>query len=483
MKTAIGLPFVLFSCLSYINCAKYEPNWDSLDTRPAPKWFDEAKIGIFLHWGVFSVPSFGSEWFWKDWQSGSHPYVHFMKENYAPDFKYQEFAKDFHAELFDPQQWARIFKRSGARYVVLTSKHHEGYTLWPSKYSYSWNSKDVGPGRDIVGELSRAVRDEHLTFGLYHSLYEWFNPMYLSDKATNFTTTEFVDNKVIPEMRELVEQYKPSIIWSDGDWEANDTYWKATDFLAWLYNKSPVRDEVLVNDRWGIGTPCKHGDIYTCKDRYNPGILQKHKWENAMTIDRKSWGFRRDANLSDFFTIEELLYELASTVSCGGNLLMNVGPTVEGTIAPIFEERLTQMGDWLSVNGEAIYGTKPWVHQNDTNEGGVWYTAKGDVVYAIVLKYRPDLYLDGAMKLYKQNYTCYLLVAGQDHHMRLTVSLSSFFHHVTFVYLDFSPIRPHKIAISTLKLDSLSMRIYSVYIPNFDLSSNGIPHVNVSASI
>nr|CAH7755776.1 unnamed protein product [Callosobruchus chinensis] len=141
-----------------------------------------------------------------------------------------------------------------------------------------------------------------------------------------------------------------------------------------------------------------------------------------MTIDRKSWGFRRDANLSDFFTIEELLYELASTVSCGGNLLMNVGPTVEGTIAPIFEERLTQMGDWLSVNGEAIYGTKPWVHQNDTNEGGVWYTAKGDVVYAIVLKYRPDLYLDGAMKLYKQNYTCYLLVAGQDHHMRLTTA-------------------------------------------------------------
>nr|CAH7755773.1 unnamed protein product [Callosobruchus chinensis] len=280
MKTAIGLPFVLFSCLSYINCAKYEPNWDSLDTRPAPKWFDEAKIGIFLHWGVFSVPSFGSEWFWKDWQSGSHPYVHFMKENYAPDFKYQEFAKDFHAELFDPQQWARIFKRSGARYVVLTSKHHEGYTLWPSKYSYSWNSKDVGPGRDIVGELSRAVRDEHLTFGLYHSLYEWFNPMYLSDKATNFTTTEFVDNKVIPEMRELVEQYKPSIIWSDGDWEANDTYWKATDFLAWLYNKSPVRDEVLVNDRWGIGTPCKHGDIYTCKDRYNPGKSGSQKSSN-----------------------------------------------------------------------------------------------------------------------------------------------------------------------------------------------------------
>ncbi|VEN35088.1 unnamed protein product [Callosobruchus maculatus] len=423
MKTTFGLSFVLFSYLHYINCVKYEPNWDSLDTRPLPKWFDEAKVGILLHWGVFSVPSFGSEWFWEDWKSGSQQYVHYMKENYPPDFKYQEFAKDFKAEFFDPQQWARIFKRSGARYVVLTSKHHEGYTLWPSKYSYSWNSKDVGPGRDIVGELSRAVRDEDLIFGLYHSLYEWYNPMYLSDKALNFTTTEFVDKKIIPEMRELVEQYKPSVIWSDGDWEAKDTYWKSTDFLAWLYNKSPVKDEVVVNDRWGSGIPCKHGDIYTCSDRYNPGVLQKHKWENAMTIDKKSWGFRREANLSDFFTIEELLYQLASTVSCGGNLLMNVGPTMEGTIAPIFEERLTQMGDWLTINGEAIYGSKPWVYQNDTSDGDVWYTSKDDVIYAIVLKYKPDLYLDGPMELYKQHYSCYLV--GQDHQMPLTLTATN----------------------------------------------------------
>nr|CAI5834764.1 unnamed protein product [Callosobruchus analis] len=422
METAFKLSFVLFSYyVSYINCVKYEPNWDSLDTRPLPKWFDEAKVGIFLHWGVFSVPSFGSEWFWNDWKTVGHKsYVRFMKENYAPDFKYQEFAKDFKAEFFDPQQWARIFKISGAKYVVLTSKHHEGYTLWPSKYSYSWNSKDVGPGRDIIGELSRAVRDEGLTFGLYHSLYEWYNPMYLSDKASNFTTTEFVDKKMIPEMRELVEQYKPSVIWSDGDWEARDTYWKSTDFLAWLYNKSPVRDEVVVNDRWGIGIPCKHGDIYTCTDRYNPGVLQKHKWENAMTIDKKSWGFRREAKLSDFFTIEELLYQLASTVSCGGNLLMNVGPTKEGTIAPIFEERLTQMGDWLSINGEAIYGSKPWIYQNDTNDADVWYTAKDDIVYGIVLKYKPTLELDGPIELYKRNYSCYLL--GQDRQMPLTVS-------------------------------------------------------------
>nr|CAI5834768.1 unnamed protein product [Callosobruchus analis] len=139
-----------------------------------------------------------------------------------------------------------------------------------------------------------------------------------------------------------------------------------------------------------------------------------------MTIDKKSWGFRREAKLSDFFTIEELLYQLASTVSCGGNLLMNVGPTKEGTIAPIFEERLTQMGDWLSINGEAIYGSKPWIYQNDTNDADVWYTAKDDIVYGIVLKYKPTLELDGPIELYKRNYSCYLL--GQDRQMPLTMA-------------------------------------------------------------
>ncbi|CAH2013324.1 unnamed protein product [Acanthoscelides obtectus] len=137
-----------------------------------------------------------------------------------------------------------------------------------------------------------------------------------------------------------------------------------------------------------------------------------------MSIDKQSWGFRREANLSDFFTIEELLVELASTVSCGGNLLMNIGPTKEGTITPIFEERLTQIGDWLSINGEAIYGTKPWTRQNDTNDGDVWYTSKGDVIYAILLKWKPTLELDAPLELYKQHYSCYLV--GQEQQIPLT---------------------------------------------------------------
>ncbi|CAH1130470.1 unnamed protein product [Ceutorhynchus assimilis] len=383
------MKLVLFICCSLIltgTKAHYEPTWDSLDSRPIPSWFDEAKIGIFIHWGVFSVPSFYSEWIWNAWTSSSSAEVtNYMKDNFPPGFSYQEFAKDFTAEFFNATQWAHIFAKSGAKYVILTSKHHEGFTNWPSAYSFSWNAKDIGPHRDLVGELGDAVRKAGIKYGLYHSLFEWFNPMWLADKANRFKTQSFVDNKMIPEMKELVNKYQPSVIWSDGDWEANDTYFKSTEFLAWLYNESPNKDEVVVNDRWGAGIPCHHGDYYTCKDKYDPGVLQEKKWENAMTLDKSSWGFRRNAKLSDYLTPIELLTLLARTVSCGGNILINVGPTKEGTISPIFEERLTQLGNWLGINGEAIYSSQPWTSQNDSLNSNVWYTSRDTAVYAINL--------------------------------------------------------------------------------------------------
>ncbi|KAH0535268.1 alpha-L-fucosidase [Cotesia glomerata] len=369
----------------------FQPTWDSLDSRKLPKWYDDAKFGIFIHWGVFSVPSFSSEWFWKNWkeENGTGKITDFMRQRYPPNYSYQDFARDFTADFFNATQWTELFTAAGAKYVVLTSKHHEGYTLWPSKYSFSWNAKDVGPHKDLLGELARAIRKTPIKFGLYHSLYEWFNPMWESDKKSNFSTSEFVNYKIIPEMIELVNTYHPEVLWSDGEWEAPDTYWKSKEFLAWLFNQSPVKDTVVVNDRWGHETLCHHGDFYTCTDRYNPGVLQKHKWENAMTIDKKSWGFRRNAALSEYLTTSELIKELVITVSCGGNLLMNVGPTKDGIIPPIYEERLREMGQWLKINGEAIYYTRPFAIQNDTLSKDVWYTQgnSGDTrtIYAIVL--------------------------------------------------------------------------------------------------
>ncbi|KAI0209806.1 Alpha-L-fucosidase [Lamellibrachia satsuma] len=334
-----------------VDATRYQPNWPSIDARPLPGWYDDVKIGIFIHWGVFSVPSYGSEWFWWNWQGAkSKSEVDFMKNNYRPDFTYADFAPSFTAELFNPNEWADILKASGAKYVVLTSKHHEGFTNWPSKVSFNWNSMEVGPKRDLVGELA--------------------------NKAAGFKTRKFVEAKTLPELYEIVTAYKPEVIWSDGDWEAPDTYWNSTSFLAWLYNDSPVKDIVVTNDRWGSGTPCHHGGYYTCHDKYNPGTLQKHKWENCMTIDSGSWGYRRNAPLSAYLTMDQLTQVLAETISCGGNLLINIGPTSDGRIIPIFEERLRQLGTWLKVNGDAIYSTKPWKHQNDTVTPNVWYTSK-----------------------------------------------------------------------------------------------------------
>lgn len=392
---------VAFMPVLEVTGIRYTPDWKSLDSRPLPSWYDESKIGIFLHWGVFSVPSFGSEWFWESWQSAKNPaYVQFMKDNYRPDFTYADFAPDLTTEFYDPDQWAKLFKASGARYVVLTSKHHEGYTMWPSKYSFNWNAMDVGPGKDLLGMLATAVKNQSLHFGVYHSMYEWFNPIFQQDRANYFKTQNFVIDKTGPELYELVNIYHPELIWSDGDWDAPDTYWNSTNFLTWLYNESPVKDTIVVNDRWGQGCYCKHGGYWNCADRYSPGVLVPHKWENAMTMDKKSWGYRRNTQLSDFLTLHELISSLASTVSCGGNLLVNVGPMKDGTIAPIFQQRLLGMGSWLDINGEAIYESKPWIHQNDTKTEEVWYTSKPlggkTIVYAIFLNW-PD---NGSLQLY-----------------------------------------------------------------------------------
>lgn len=403
---------------------KYKPTWASLETRPIPEWFDEARIGIFIHWGVFSVPGFVgvgtkglAEWFWWYWKvqqveplpdpeqneklqgaiehrkEAIESVQTFMKNNYPPTWKYTDFASQFTAEFFEPEKWAEIFKASGAKYVVLTSKHHDGFTLWGSRKSWNWNSVDVGPRRDLVGDLGKAVRDAGLHYGLYHSLYEWFNPIYNEDRRSNFTTQNFLREKVTPELMDLVTKYKPDVLWSDGHFEAPSSYWNSTQFLAWLFNESPVKDHVVTNDRWGTDANCKYGSFLDCDDRYNPGKKMPKKWENCFTLDHESWGYRRNAKLIDYYDMDQLTELLAQTISYGGNLLMNIGPTPDGRIAPIYEERLRQFGAWLGVNGEAIYTTEVWHTPQDPGNDAVYYTKeKGspDTIYAILLEWPKD---------------------------------------------------------------------------------------------
>jgi len=392
----------LYFALAALKCyatGPYEPTWESLDTRPLPQWFDDAKIGIFIHWGVFSVPAMHGSNFWEFWHD-SKPgdyYYEFMKKNYRDDFTYADFAQGFTAELFDADKWINLFQDAGAKYTVLITKHHEGFCNWKTNYSFNWNSMQVGPKRDLVAEISTAVRKTDMRLGLYHSLFEWYNPLYKMDAASGHKTQLFVKGKTIPELHELVNTYKPDLLWSDGHWMASSDYFTSKDFLAWLYNESPVKDHVIVNDRWGNECNCKHGGFHNCHDRFNPKVLQKHKFENCDSVQKKAWGYRRDDDLSDYHSISYILTTIAQTISCGGNYLLNIGPTHDGRIMPIFEERLRQMGAWLKINGEAVYSSKPWTHQNDTASGNVWYTmnksnssASGYSVYAFVLDWPED---------------------------------------------------------------------------------------------
>ena len=363
----------------------YQPTWESLDSRPNPAWFSEAKFGIFIHWGVYSVPAWGpkgsyAEWYWRYMNDEKRPTSKYHDETYGEDFRYQDFAPMFKAELFDPAEWADLFARAGARYVVLTSKHHDGFCLWPSPDSWNWNSVDIGPHRDLAGDLTEAVRARGLKMGFYYSLYEWFHPLYTSDPE------RFVNEHMIPQFKDLVERYQPSLIFSDGEWEHPNEMWKSRELLAWLFNESAARDEVVVNDRWGKDTRSRHGGYFTTEygrhHRMDQVSRQQYSWEENRGIGG-SYGFNRNETIEDYSTSTALLHLLIETVSRGGNLLLNVGPTADGRIPVIMQDRLLEIGGWLAVNGEAIYGTRPW---RVAAEGElVRYTSRDGAVYAICL--------------------------------------------------------------------------------------------------
>jgi alpha-L-fucosidase len=394
----ILLFFVAFSLLT--SGQPYQANWQSIDSRPVPSWFTDAKFGIFIHWGLYAVPSWGptegsvyekyAEWYWSRQNPEGKPaqsFTDFHNKMYGEKVRYQDFVKDFKAEMFNPDQWAEVFKQSGAKYIVLTSKHHEGFTLWPSKHSWNWNSVDVGPHRDLAGDLTKAVKAKGLHMGFYYSLYEWFNPLYKENPA------RYVDDHMIPQMKDLVTRYQPDVVWTDGEWDHPSETWKSTEFLAWLYNESPVKETVVVNDRWGKETRGKHGGIYTTEydlihDQDAAGQKIAHPWEECRGIGG-SFGYNRNENLNHYETSESLVHILIDKVARGGNLLLNIGPTADGRIPVIMQQRLKDMGDWLAINGEAIYGTGDWANAPAIGkETSVFYTAKGNDLYAIVTKWQ-----------------------------------------------------------------------------------------------
>jgi alpha-L-fucosidase len=380
------LLLVMLLFASTLSAQTYQPTWDSIDKRPTPAWFTDAKFGIFIHWGTYSVPAYApvipgqlaySEWYWNNMTRGrddpkagpiqTDTWAYHQKV-YGANFPYQSYAAQFQAQLFDPDHWADVFARSGAKYVVLTSKHHEGFALWPSKeasatWGRPWNAVETGPKRDLLGDLSDSVRRKGLRMGYYYSLYEWYNPLWLADKP------RYIREHMFPQFKDLVTRYKPAIIFTDGEWDLTSAEWRSPELLSWLFNESPVKDDVVINDRWGKDTRHKHGGYWTTE--YTPGMTgMDHPWEESRGMGF-SYGYNRAERLENYHTGRELVIMLVDLVSRGGNLLLDIGPDADGTIPVVMEERLLQIGDWLKVNGEAIYGTNPWKATRQWSAGEV----------------------------------------------------------------------------------------------------------------
>jgi alpha-L-fucosidase len=429
MKKLLAL-HLLFACVIAANAQPYSANWNSLNKRGIPAWFHQDKFGIFIHWGTYAVPAYApvipnsgysySEWYWFRLQEKQKDFLTFHEKNFGPGFTYPQFEQSFKAELFKPEQWADVFKRSGAKYIVLTSKHHEGYTLWNSAeadktWGKPWNAVTGTPKRDLLGDLTDAVRAKGLKMGYYYSLYEWFNPLWLSDKK------KYVAEHMHPQFKDLVTRYKPSVIFSDGEWDISDTAWRSEELLAWLFNESVVKDSVVVNDRWGKNTREKNvGATYTTSE-YGAGMNPDIIWEESQGIGH-SYGYNRNEQLDDYKTSRQLILLLVDVVARGGNLLLDIGPTADGRIPVIMQQRLIDIGNWLQVAGEAIYGTEAWKASYQWSEGKKaekkgaafmagydiskmvqpkkdsayieqFYTRKGKDLYCIVPQYRQQVTL------------------------------------------------------------------------------------------
>lgn len=438
-------------CIACTNHAqKYEANWESLDQRPTQEWFGDAKFGIFIHWGPYSVPAWSpagtyTEWyqFWLQQHNifgnnkpNKDAIPNLQKSVYGDESNYYDFGKMFKAELYDPAEWAELFKNAGAKYVILTSKHHDGFTLWPNKHAqdgrgFAWNAKDVGPKKDLVGPYVDAMREAGLKAGLYYSLYEWYHPWYYPLGKDN---KKFVDEHYHPQFKDLVNKYAPDLIYADGEWDKGDDYWKSNELIQWLFNESPCKDYVVINDRWYSGCRHKHGSYMSTE--YETHGVEGHLWEEIRGIGT-SFGYNRDEDLADYASGKQLILMLSDIVSMGGNLCLNVGPRADGKIPVIQQQRLMEIGNWLKINGEAIYGTKPYTRSCQWSKGNrdiklkkdgdkyitadyieretlypakgdavkeMFFTTKGDVLYAILPQWKDkvtikDLQLKNGAKI------------------------------------------------------------------------------------
>ena len=418
------------------NDGPFRPDWGSLMKYEQPQWYKDAKFGIFIHWGVYSVPAAESEWYPRNMYRPSEGAYKNFREHFANGDEskgYKDLVPLFRAEHFDASVWAKVFKDSGAQYVVPVAEHHDGFSMYDSGLS-DWTVVKMGPRRDTLGELAKAIRAEGLHFGLsshraehnffydggrairsdvndpknaslYGPAHQWFEAGGDEHGLINDWTwvSDAWTRDWLARDTELVEKYNPEIVYFDW-WIGQPNFRKAvTEFAAFYYNYAAAHKYTgVINFKdYSLNWKAAVRDFERGQQDH---IIADH-WQTDTSISNESWGYIEH---DTFKSAEFLVHQLIDIVSKNGNLLLNFGPRSDGTIPDEIRERLLEMGAWLKVNGEAIYGTTPWktygegptqvvggaFHDTDTKPytaEDFRFTAKGATLYAIVGSSRVDL--------------------------------------------------------------------------------------------
>lgn len=385
-KTLSCLVGALF-CASVEAAPAYEPNWESLTQHEPPEWLQDAKYGIYAHWGLYSVPAFGSEWYARLLYRDQRPdVVAYHRTNYGSpaEFGYKDFAPLFTAEKFDPDALAELIKYSGAKYAGLAVVHHDGFLLWHSRVN-AWNVGEVGPRRDLYGDLVESLRRKDLkVIATFHLLraFDWMTPppekMALAEAegwdlldpafsdiywtARHREHSEFLDEWE-RKVREVIDKYQPDALWFDGGKfreqgveetvMGNLAYYlnKETDWGRGLevLNKYPTSRKFNFDENFGM---------LTFEEGRDRGRTVPRPWIDDMKISTRGWGYLHG---QEYKSANEIVDGLIDRVARGGGLLLSLCPLPDGTLNQPQIDVLTQMGDFLTPNGEAIFNTRPWI--------------------------------------------------------------------------------------------------------------------------
>ncbi len=357
-----------------IETGPFAASWESLKGYVAPEWYQDAKFGIFIHWGLYAVPAFANEWYPRNMYLQGTPEFQHHVETYGPhtQFGYKDFIPLFTAERFDPDYWANLFRRAGAQFVVPVAEHHDGFALYDCGFS-EWSAARMGPKRDLIGELAEAVRRQWLVFGLSsHRAEHWwfFNGGMSFDSdvqdaryaglygpaqpETLPPNEEFLDDW-LARTCELVDKYQPQLVWFD--WWIEQPIFRPylQQFAAYYYNQGAQWQRGVAINYKNAAFP-EEAAVWDI-ERGQLADLRPRFWQTDTAVAKNSWGYTSN---QEYKTVTSIIGDLVDIVSKNGALLLNIGPSSDGTIPEQEEKMLLEIGSWLNVNGEAIYGTRPW---------------------------------------------------------------------------------------------------------------------------